>query len=59
MNAHGKEILSRLREVDIERRARAGDAGLAIRVSSIKRYQHARFERTYGDLLSRDRKSVV
>ena len=52
MNAHGKEILSCLREVDIERRARAGDAGLAIRVSSIKRYQHARFERTYGDLLS-------
>ena len=55
MNAHGEAILQHLGAVRVERAARVADAVLAARVIQIKRYQQARFSRTYADLLSHPR----
>jgi hypothetical protein len=55
MNAAGAAILSALREVDLERCQRLADPVLAKRVETIKRWQHARFEASYSDLLEQPR----
>ena len=52
MNEQGHHILQRLHDVASERARRAADHRLAERVSALKRYQHARFQNTYADLLS-------
>ena len=51
MNEAGESILKCLDEVAAERRQRADDVALSERVSAIKQFQHARFERSYADLL--------
>lgn len=51
MNEVGEFILQCLNEVKAERRHRADDLALGERVAAIKQFQHARFERTYADLL--------
>lgn len=45
-------ILRDLQAVADERARRAADPSLAERVGAIKRYQHARFQRSYRDLLA-------
>jgi hypothetical protein len=55
MNKSGTSILQHLGAVRVERAARAADAALAERVTQIKRYQQARFARSYADLLSHPR----
>jgi hypothetical protein len=45
-------ILRDLQAVADERARRAADPALSARVGAIKRYQHARFQRSYADLLS-------
>ena len=52
LSALGEEILDSLREVTAERLRRAADPALAAQVTAVKRIQHARFERTYADLLA-------
>jgi hypothetical protein len=51
----GADILRCLRAVGQERVARAADPALSQRVAEIKRYQHARFEASYADLLASPR----
>jgi hypothetical protein len=51
MNAEGELILAHLEQVDDERRQRAADPALSVRVDALKAYQQARFRRTYADLL--------
>jgi hypothetical protein len=51
----GESILQHLGAVRVERAARAADAWLADRVTQLKRYQQARFARTYADLLAHPR----
>jgi hypothetical protein len=55
LNTDGLEILRCLARVQAERRLRAEDAPLAARVVEVKRFQHARFESTYADLLAQRR----
>lgn len=55
VNAQGHAILGHLDRVAAERGARAADAHLAARVREVKRYQHARFEHSYADLLAQAR----
>lgn len=55
MNPQCRAILGHLDLVAAERRARAADAGLAARVREVKRFQHARFEQSYADLLAQPR----
>ena len=55
MNPLTQSILKHLAEVRAERVARAADKALGERVTWLKRYQQARFERTYADLLSHPR----
>lgn len=50
MSADGQHILEHLKVVADERQRRGADPALAQRVDSVKRYQHARFAQTYGDL---------
>jgi hypothetical protein len=52
MNADGIAILENLDQVEALRKRRAADAAQRERVEAVKRFQHARFERTYRDLLS-------
>jgi hypothetical protein len=52
MSPEGQFILQRLETVSAERQRRAADPPLAARVQAIKQWQHARFERTYADLLA-------
>lgn len=52
MSPEGREILDNLRIVAAERARRRADPALGSRVEAVKAYQHARFERTYADLLS-------
>jgi len=52
MNQDGRQILENLDAVAAERAARARDPELLLRVTSIKRFQHARFANTYRDLLA-------
>lgn len=51
MNAKGRRILECLHGVAAERQRRLADPVLGRRVAAIKRFQHDRFSRTYGDLL--------
>ncbi len=55
VNAQGQAILGHLALVAAERRARAADPALAERVREVKRFQHARFEQSYADLLAQPR----
>lgn len=48
-------ILGHLQRVEAERRARAGDPGLASRVLALKAYQRDRFARSHADLLAHPR----
>jgi hypothetical protein len=48
-------ILRDLQAVADERARRAADPALSARVGAIKRYQHARFQRSYADLLGDSR----
>lgn len=52
MNVDGQRITDNLLRVSAERARRAGDARLAERTQAIKQWQHARFERTYADMLA-------
>ncbi|MES2960713.1 MAG: hypothetical protein V4792_21160 [Pseudomonadota bacterium] len=55
MNKSGASILQHLGAVRVERAARSADPALAERVVRVKRYQQARFARTYADLLGHPR----
>ena len=55
MNAQGQAILGQLQAVAAERRTRMADPPLAARVREVKRFQHARFEHSYADLLAQPR----
>lgn len=52
MSAHADRILERIAFVDFERQRRRADPVLQRSVDAIKHYQHARFQKTYQDLLS-------
>lgn len=52
MNEVGLAIIECLRNVAAERELRARDPALAERVAAVKQFQHARFARTYADLLA-------
>jgi hypothetical protein len=52
LNETGASILRNLQAVAAEREIRAGEPSLAERVSALKRFQHARFARTYADLMA-------
>ena len=52
MDETGASILQCLQGVADERALRAADAAWSLRVVAVKRYQHARFARTYADLLA-------
>jgi hypothetical protein len=53
----GERILGHLAQVAAERARRGSDAEHAERVAAIKRFQHARFEATYRDMLESPRYS--
>ena len=55
MNADGLAIIEHLNQVAAERQARALDPALSQHVTAVKAYQHARFERSYADLLRHPR----
>lgn len=57
LTSEAKAILDNLNVVAAERRRRRGDAVLDSRVHALKAYQHARFARTYADLLASPRYS--
>lgn len=52
MNAQGQRILDQIAFVESERQRRQRTPGLGEQVDALKRYQHARFQRTYADLLA-------
>ena len=55
MSPEGSAILEHLQAVARERQRRTADPALGERVALVKRYQHARFEKTYADLLADSR----
>ena len=55
MNADGIAILAHLNTVAAERQRRLTDAALVERVRAVKQFQHARFAKTYADLLAQPR----
>lgn len=55
MDAPADSILRNLQSVERHREHRKLDPGLAARVAAIKGFQHARFQRTYADLLASPR----
>jgi hypothetical protein len=55
MSPEAQSILRHLRTVEAERARRSSNAGLSARVEAVKRYQHARFAKTYSDLLAQPR----
>ncbi len=55
MSPQGAEILHHLQEVSAQRKLRAGDDALALRVQRVKLFQQARFEQTYADMLATPR----
>lgn len=59
MNEVGESILQCLRDVAAERQLRAESLALGERVAAIKHFQHARFSRTYADLLSDKRHAAA
>lgn len=52
MNDLGESILKCLRQIALEREHRSADPALGSRVVAVKQFQHARFSRTYADLLA-------
>jgi hypothetical protein len=52
MSPDGTQILHHLGLVATERQRRARDPALALRVRTVKAYQHQRFTKTYADLLA-------
>jgi hypothetical protein len=52
MRYEAEDILRELREVSFQRSLRKRDAALSERVDALKRYQQARFQITYADLLA-------
>jgi hypothetical protein len=52
MKANSHTILGHLQAVDALRQRQRREPAFAARVLAIKRFQHARFERTYADLLA-------
>ena len=57
MNRAAETIFRHLRSVAIERERRHASPRLARDVEAVKRFQHARFERTYADILALPRYS--
>lgn len=55
MSIDGQQILEHLRAVEAERKRQRVVPGLLARVEAVKAYQHARFARTYSDLLAQPR----
>lgn len=55
MTPEGNAILRHLHTVAAERARRTADAALEGRVVGVKRYQHARFAKTYADMLDQAR----
>lgn len=55
MLSTGQIILDNLAAVAAERALRSRDCAMGAMVDAIKRYQHARFEKTYADLLASPR----
>ena len=55
MNPQGEQILRGLQAVAAERAQRAADPALSAAVVAVKRFQHARFQATYADLLASPR----
>jgi hypothetical protein len=55
LNAKGNAVLGHLAAVAAERRTRVADTSLAARVRGVKEFQHARFKRSYADLLAQPR----
>jgi hypothetical protein len=55
VNEQGRQIIARLQAVADERRRRAADPAFGERVQAVKHWQHARFERTYADILASPR----
>lgn len=55
MSPDGHAILDQLRAVEAERVLRAADSALQARVDAVKQFQHARFAKTYADLLAQPR----
>lgn len=55
MTPEGQTILLHLQRVADERRRRSGQPALDAQVRIVKHYQHARFARTYADLLAQPR----
>jgi hypothetical protein len=54
-SSDAQSILEQLHAVSEQRALRAQDPQLDARVQAVKHYQHARFERTYADLLAHPR----
>jgi len=54
-SSDAQSILEQLHAVSEQRTLRAMDPRLDARVQAVKHYQHARFERTYADLLANPR----
>jgi hypothetical protein len=52
MKANSHTILSHLKAVEAYRERQAGEPAFAAVVVGVKRFQHARFQRTYTDLLT-------
>lgn len=55
MSPQGNLILQCLNDVSAQRRQRADDAALALRVRRVKQLQQQRFEQTYADMLATPR----
>jgi len=55
MRYEAEDILRELREVSFQRSLRSREASLGARVDTLKRYQQARFQNTYADLLASPR----
>jgi hypothetical protein len=55
LNVTGEHILDSLRQVAAERAARAAQPGLGERLVLVKAFQHARFAKSYSDLLANPR----
>ena len=55
MSILGQTILGHLAQVASQREERRRDVALGRAVDAVKQYQHARFERTYADLLASPR----
>lgn len=59
MSNIAQEILSLLKQVELQRESHREDGALNRRVESLKRFQHARFHETYADLLAIDNSAAA